>query len=223
MIRINLLPVREARRKNEARQQLMMLAVSLVGAVLLCGVAHHVMRTRISDTEARVKALEAQLSQFKPQQEQVDAFKAKKAEIEQKLTVIERLERSRSGPVHILDELATRIPERVWLTNLNANNGQVELTGMSLDNELIALFLTGLNDSPYFANVELESSELKTVKELKLNTFKIRAQLESPDAPAGEAPMPVPGSGPAKRGAAAAPARAGAARAPGRAPAAAGL
>ena len=224
MIRINLLPVREARRKNEARQQLMMLAVSVVGAVLLCGVAHHVMRTRISDTEARVKALEAQLSQFKPQQEQVDAFKAKKAEIEQKLTVIERLERSRSGPVHILDELATRIPERVWLTNLNANNGQVELTGMSLDNELIALFLTGLNDSPYFANVELESSELKTVKELKLNTFKIRAQLESPDAPAGETAQAEPANAPggAKGAAGAAPARAMTQK-PAGAPAATGL
>jgi type IV pilus assembly protein PilN len=224
VIRINLLPVREARRKNEVRQQLMMLAVSVIGAVLLCGVVHHVMGSRISDTQARVKALETQLAQFKPQQEQVDAFKAKKAEIEQKLTVIERLERSRSGPVHILDELASRIPERVWLTNLNANNGQVELSGMSLDNELIALFLTGLNDSPYFANVELEESELKTVKELKLNTFKIRAQLESPDAPAGEAPQAAPAKAPAgaKRAPAGAPARAMTGK-PAGTPAAAGL
>jgi len=220
VIRINLLPVREARRKNEVRQQLLMIAASVVGALLLCGVAQHVMSSRIEGAQARVKSLEAQLAQFKPQQEQVDAFKAKKAEIEQKLGVIERLERSRSGPVHILDELASRIPERVWLTNLNANNGQVELSGMSLDNELIALFLTALNDSPYFANVELESSELKTVKELKLNTFKIRAQLESPDAPAGEAAQASPASAPgaAKRAPAPAAARAGA-----KAPAAAGL
>jgi len=220
VIRINLLPVREARRKNEVRQQLLMIAASVVGALLLCGVAQHVMSSRIEGAQARVKSLEAQLTQFKPQQEQVDAFKAKKAEIEQKLGVIERLERSRSGPVHILDELASRIPERVWLTNLNANNGQVELSGMSLDNELIALFLTALNDSPYFANVELESSELKTVKELKLNTFKIRAQLESPDAPAGETAQASPASAPgaAKRAPAPAAARAGA-----KAPAAAGL
>jgi type IV pilus assembly protein PilN len=195
VIRINLLPVREARRKNEVRQQLMILASSLVGAILVAGVTQHLMDSRIEDAHQRVKALEAQLQQFKPQQEQVDAFKQKKAEIEQKLTVIERLERSRSGPVHILDELASRTPERVWLTNLNANNGQVELTGMSLDNELIALFLTSLNDSPYFANVELGETELKTVKELKLNTFKIHAQLESPDAPAGQPAPPQPAAG----------------------------
>jgi type IV pilus assembly protein PilN len=192
VIRINLLPVREARRKNEVRQQLLVLAAGLIGAVVACVGIQQVMGSRIDAAHERVKTLEQQLQQFKPQQEQVDAFKKKKAEIEQKLSVIERLERSRSGPVHILDELASRIPERVWLTSLSANNGQVELQGLSLDNELIALFLTQLNDSPYFANVELGETELKTVKDLKLNTFKIHAQLESPDAPAGAAPAAVP-------------------------------
>ena len=91
---------------------------------------------------------------------------------------------SRSGPVHILDELASRTPERVWLTSLSATGGKIELEGMSLDNELVALFLTALNDSAYFANVELKETELKTVDALKLNTFRIVAQLESPDAPA---------------------------------------
>ncbi|MEB2343681.1 MAG: PilN domain-containing protein [Deltaproteobacteria bacterium] len=186
MIRINLLPVREARRKAGVRQQMMLLAASLVGAVLLAGVVQVWMMGRISATRGRVAALEKQLEQFKPQQEQVAKFKAKKAEIEQKLAVIENLERSRSGPVHIMDELASHIPERVWLNDLNADNGQIALGGMSLDNELVALFLRALDDSPYFARVELESTELKLVDSLKLNTFQIRAALESPDQPYGE-------------------------------------
>ena len=57
----------------------------------------------------------------------------------QKLEVIDRLERSRSGPVHMLDELALHAPDRLWLTGLDAKNGQVEVKGMSLDNELVAL------------------------------------------------------------------------------------
>jgi type IV pilus assembly protein PilO len=187
VIRINLLPVREARRKAGVRQQVMLLAVALAGAVVLSGGFHQWMRGRISATQGRVISLQAQLEKFKPQQEQVAEFKAKKAEIEQKLAVIANLERSRSGPVHIMDELATHIPERVWLTGVTADKGQIALGGMSLDNELVALFLTSLNDSPYFANVELESTELKLVDSLKLNTFRIRAALESPDAPAAAA------------------------------------
>jgi hypothetical protein len=140
-------------------------------------------------------------AQYKPQQDQVESFKSKKSEIEQKLEVIQRLERSRSGPVHILDELASRTPERVWLTTLSAKGGRIELEGMSLDNELVALFLTALNDSAYFANVELKTTELKTVDSLKLNTFRIVAQLESPDAPA-PAYQPAPAiEGKGKKGA----------------------
>jgi type IV pilus assembly protein PilN len=191
VIRINLLPVREARRKAGVRQQLMMLAAALVGAVVLSAAVHSWLLGSISATKGRVAALDKQLEQYKPQQAQVEEFKAKKAEIEQKLAVIANLERSRSGPVHIMDELSNHIPDRVWLTNLAADRGRIALGGMSLDNELVALFLTALSDSPYFANVELESTELKLVESLKLNTFRIRAALESPDAPAGAEPTPA--------------------------------
>lgn len=187
MIRINLLPVREARRKADVRSQLLMVAASAAVSVVLAAAVHQFVRSQIADTRQRISTLNQQLAQFKPQQEQVDAFKAKKADIEQKLAVIERLERSRSGPVHILDELASRTPERVWLTLLSANDGQIELKGMSLDNELVALFLTALNDSPYFTGVELKETELQLVDSLKLNTFRILARLESPDDPGGEA------------------------------------
>lgn len=192
MIRINLLPVREARRKADIRQQLGMIGMSAGISLILVLAFHQLVRADLASTKRRITSLNQQLIEFKPQQDQVDAFKAKKADIQQKLTVIERLERSRSGPVHILDELAYRTPDRVWLTLLEANDGQIELKGMSLDNELVAQFLTDLNASPYFANVELKETELETVEALKLNTFRIVATLESPDAPAP--PNAVPAS-----------------------------
>jgi len=192
VIRINLLPVREARRKADLHQQFVLIAAAAVGSLVLVTGVHQFVRSSITNANKRVETLKTQLAQFKPQQDQVEAFKAKKADIEQKLDVIDRLERSRSGPVHILDELASRTPERVWLTTLSATGGTIELKGMSIDNELVALFLTALNDSAYFANVELKETELKTVDQLKLNTFRIVAQLESPDAPAvTNAPPPV--------------------------------
>lgn len=198
MIRINLLPVREARRKAGVRQQMMVLAAALIGAVVVSIGVHSWVLGSISSAKGRVAALEKQLEKYKPQQQQVEAFKKKKAEIEQKLAVIADLERQRSGPVHIMDELSSHIPERVWLTTVAADRGKVSLGGMSLDNELVALFLTALSDSPYFANVELESTELKLVESLKLNTFSIRAALDSPDAPlAAATPAPAP---PAPRG-----------------------
>ena len=129
MIRINLLPVREARRKADLQQQFVLIAAAAVGSLVLAAGVHQFVRSSVTSANKRVEVLKTQLAQFKPQQEQVDAFKAKKADIEQKLEVIDRLERSRSGPVHILDELASRTPERVWLTTLSANGGKIEIEG----------------------------------------------------------------------------------------------
>ena len=62
--------------------------------------------------------------------------------------------------------------------------------------ELPAPFLTSLSESKYFTNVEVNATELKLVDSLKLNTFRIMARLESPDAPGGEAvPQPAPPAG----------------------------
>jgi type IV pilus assembly protein PilN len=200
VIRINLLPVREARRKATVRQQMILLAASLIGAVVLSAGVHAWVRASIGAAQGRVASLQRQLDQYKPQQQQVDEFKAKKAAIEQKLAVIDRLERSRSGPVRIMDELSNHIPDRIWLTDLNADNGKIHLAGMSLDNELVASFLSRLEDSPYFARVELDSTELKMVQSLKLNTFKIRAALESPEEPYKEpVAEPAQGKRPARR------------------------
>ena len=82
----------------------------------------------------------------------------------------------------------TNVPERVWLTQVNARNGFIEINGMSLDNELVALFLTSLDDSPYFADVELESTELLEREGLKLNEFRLRARLTTDEAGAETAP-----------------------------------
>lgn len=210
MIRINLLPVREARRKADLQQQALVAAGALAASVVLCAVVHGVMIARVSGAENRVAGMSQQIEQFKPQLAQVEEFRKKKADVQQKLDVIQRLDKSRSGPVHVLDELVTRSPERLWLTSLDAAKGTVVLKGMSLDNESIAQLLTALNDSDYFERVELDETELAERGGFKLNAFKLHATLTVPgvdDAapePARPAAAPAGKKAPAAKPAAAA-------------------
>jgi type IV pilus assembly protein PilN len=187
MIEINLLPVREARRKADLRQQALLLVGTLIGSVALSGAVHAWMVARTVAARSQLKSLEKEIGKYATQLEQVEQFRAKKSEIEQKLAVIDRLDRSRSGPVHVLDELAIHTPERVWLTKVRSSGANLSIEGISLDNELVALFLTALNESPYFDAVELQETELLERNRLKLNAFKIRAKLTTPGLPA-EAP-----------------------------------
>jgi len=180
MIRINLLPVREERRKADLRQFGLVLAGVFVGSIMLVGLYHVKLSSDVSEARAGVAATQQQIDRFKPQLKQLEEYRKTKAEIEQKLEVIERLDASRSGPVRVFDELATHAPARLWLTKLEAHGGQVRIEGMSLDNELVALFLTALNESAYFDNVELRETKAKDMSGYKLNEFALSATLVTP-------------------------------------------
>jgi type IV pilus assembly protein PilN len=182
MIRINLLPVREERRKAGARQFAAALVAALVGTIALTGLVHWKLMADHASVKKSVARTHAEIDRYGPQLEQVEKYRTAKAEIEQKLAVIQTLQEARSGPVHILDELATHIPDRLWITKLDLRDSKMHVQGMSLDNELVALFLTALNDSGYFKGVELVQTRAQTRDGYKLNAFEISAIVTSPAA-----------------------------------------
>lgn len=198
MIRINLLPVREARRKADLQQQLVLLGLVLGLTVATCLVAQFAVLASISSAEGRVAQLNSQISEFQSQLQQVEDFKKKASEIERKLDVIHKLELSRTGPVRLFDELASRTPQKLWITQLQAEGPRIQMKGMSLDTELIAEFLNRINDSPYLKDVELKSTELAESGGLKLNSFQVTAVLTNPEAKAPQ--TPPAGAAPAKQG-----------------------
>jgi type IV pilus assembly protein PilN len=186
MIEINLLPVREARRKADIRELAMQIALLLI----ITGGAIAVTQSRQADqldlANARVAQMQNDIERFKPQLEQVAGFRQHKARLEKKIAVIDGLDSARSGPVRVLTELAIRAPERLWLTSLEAKGTGLTLKGESLDNEIVAQFLRALGESEYFANVDLDSTELGKEQEgVRLVTFSIRATVANPEKDSG--------------------------------------
>lgn len=182
MIRINLLPVREARRRADLNQQFLLLGILVVGTLLGVGWFHLSLGGKVGDAKRRVAGLQKQIKKFKPQQEQVERYKRKKQKVQRKLDVITSLDRSRSGPVRVLDELATRTPDRMWLRRVQTRKDRIDINGLSLDNEVVALFLTELEDSPYFKRVELKKTELAPAKGgLNLHSFSVKALVTDPE------------------------------------------
>ncbi len=181
MLEINLLPVREARRAADLRgyvaQTIGMLLLTLVSIAFV----ESQMADKIGRTEDRVAQMQHDIDQFKPQLDKVAAFKKRKNQLEKKIDVIDGLDRARSGPVRMLDELAVHAPERLWLKSLTTKGKEIQLHGESLDNELVAVFLRALGESPYFDQVDLDSTELGAKGSgLKLVSFKIQALLVTP-------------------------------------------
>jgi len=181
MIEINLLPHREARRAADLRETvaLLVLGVVLVGGGIFIidqGVA-----SDLAAAEATVAQLEADIERFEPQKKMVKKFKKRRKQLQSKLDIITSLEEARNGPVRVLDELSSRVPDRLWLTSIKTKGKGIKLQGQSLDTGVVADFLRGLNASHYFKNVDLDkTSGGKVVKGVRLVNFEIRADMTSP-------------------------------------------
>jgi type IV pilus assembly protein PilN len=181
MIEINLLPHREAKRAADLRESIALLVLGLVmiaGGSMFFG---EQVKDQIELAQSSVTQLEADIEHYKPQEQQVALFKAKKFELVDKLEVIKGLERARTGPVRMFDELALHTPERLWITDLSTNAGRIKLVGNSLDNGVVADFLRGLNTSDYFDNVDLrKTGRGQSVNGVRLVRFEISADLVAP-------------------------------------------
>ena len=187
MIRINLLPVRETKRQANLRKQAVFLGVAAGLGVCLSIALGVSVAARTSAKEAQITVATQELEKLKKTKEEVERFRKEKAEIEKKLRVINDLEKTRSGQVRVLDEVATRIPERVWLDQMELKAGVISLSGVSIDAEIVAEFMTSLSASDLFRDVSLTQTTLKEKDGLKLNAFEIQARY-GPDPAAAPAP-----------------------------------
>jgi type IV pilus assembly protein PilN len=181
IIEINLLPHREARRVADLRQTV---AILVLGSVLLAGVVYFVhgdLKRQRDAAQASVRQMQADLERYKPQQKQVESFKAQRAALAGKLDVIKGLDRQRTGPVRILEELGARTPERLWLTKLRFKGSAITLDGASIDTGVVADFLRNLNASDFFKSVDLDKTKRGREREgVKLVNFTITVELAPP-------------------------------------------
>ncbi len=196
MIRINLLPVRETKKQARLRVQAILMGIAAGAGVVVSIMIHAAVAAQASEKRAEIQQANAELAKLEDMRKEVDRFKAEEEEINRKLAVIDQLENARRGNVRVMDEIATRIPERMWLTTMTLQGGELRLEGISIDAEIVAQFLSSLESAPDFRSVVLEETSLTEHQGLKLNKFKVRAGYGAP--PPMPAPVPGKGAKPAK-------------------------
>ncbi len=180
MIKINLLPVRAARKKEAIQRHLVLFVAGLVTVLLVGIVMYTGKKGELSDIEVANKQLTDEIENLKKIIGEVDEYKEQEALLERKLGVIRNLKANKTGPVHMLDELAARIPEKLWLADLDEVESRVTLQGLSINNEVIATFMSRLEESTYFKEVYLVSIEKEEIEDLHLKRFTITSILVVP-------------------------------------------
>jgi len=173
MIEINLLPVREARRKESLRFQLSIAVLSLFFVVIIIAYLNMSASNREQKVDKEMNLVETRLAELEKIVGEIDKLKHEKAKLEQKRAVIRNLDRGRKRAAYILDELSQRTPEKVWIESLEKSGKSLKITGVALDNETIANYMDTLNRSKYFAGVELAVTEQISRGGMKLKKFSL--------------------------------------------------
>jgi len=177
MIRINLLPVRAARRREAVQRHLVLFAAGLAAIVAVGVITYGADRSRLGEIERANSALRSDIADLKKVIGEVDEYKLEEQRLAQKLGVIEDLRAKKTGPVRMLDRVASDIPDKLWLTELTEKDQKVTLKGVSINNEVIATFMSRLEDSNLFAEVYLVSIERESIEDLNLKRFTITSKL----------------------------------------------
>ncbi len=160
MIRINLLPVKRSRKRDQAAREGAIGGGVVAFVLVILYVWYLVMGSKISAADERIAKTQSEIKRIEQDIVKVDEFKKKKRELENKLTVIDDLKAKKTGPVKLLDELAANVPKKVWLQSFDEKNGVMILEGGAGDNDDLSDFLAYLTKrSHFFSKVALVYSE----------------------------------------------------------------
>lgn len=170
MIRINLLPFRAARKKENIRRQLTIFALTVVFALVVMAYYFMKLSSTLSDRKKEEQQIKVELAGYKKTIERINNLEKKIAEIRKKLDVIKDLEKKKTGPVLLLDQIAVAVPkEKLWLTSFVEKKGKLTLNGTAMDNETVAVFMTNLENSELITAVDLKSTRLRSLPKYKLS------------------------------------------------------
>lgn len=180
MIRINLLPFRAARKKENVRRQISIFFLSVFLVAVALVYYNSMLAGQQSEIEQSVADLQTDLKKYEKVNREIASLQKQLDTLRKKTKVIEDLTLSREEAVRLLDVLTRVVVEkRMWLTNFRASGSSISFSGTALDNKTIADFMTRLETSPRFTSVRLKSSQQVKVKGLNLKKFDISCQLVS--------------------------------------------
>lgn len=184
MIRINLLPVRAAKKKESLRFQLTVagLVTFLVFVVMMA--VYISKRSEASNLEEDLSRGNTELEDLKKKIGELDKIKEQKRIVEEKLNVIRSLEAAKTGPVNLFARVGGAIPPTAWLSSIKDEGAMVVLKGFAADDEVVADFMRGLQKHKELGNVELEVAQRTIEKETGSDvvgfTIRLEKQVEKP-------------------------------------------
>jgi type IV pilus assembly protein PilN len=174
--RLNLLPWREMRRKEQDRQLLLFAGMfwTLMALIVLYAYLH---ASALKDEQAnRNEYLQQEIARVEQEIKEIADLRKQREALIARMSVIYQLQADRVQVVHVFDELARRLPEGVYLTSFKHSGASVALQGVAQSNARVSAFMRNLAASDWFADPELEVVNVRDKGGERVSEFSLKVK-----------------------------------------------
>jgi type IV pilus assembly protein PilN len=195
VILINLLPHREAKRRQRKQAFFVGVGLSVVAGLVVAGVWYLVLQQLMANQQARNQFLKDEIARLDAQIKDIASLRAEIDALKARQKAVEDLQTDRNTPVRLLNELVKQMPDGVYITSLRQTGYQVQLNGIAQSNERVSELLRNLlYNSPWLEQPELV--EIRSVnvpltagsrETRRLFDYQMRVRIKQPAAPAAAA------------------------------------
>lgn len=180
MIRVNLLPHREERRKAQRKQLGVLAGMVAALGIAIAVLVHGVIAGYIAIQTDRNDFLKKENTKLDKEIEEIKKLKDEIAALLSRKQVIERLQAERSQSVNLLDQLVRQVPDGVYLKTLRQQGLRVALTGYAQSNARVSTLMRNFGSSPYLENPDLVEIRAATVNNKRISEFVMNVSIKRP-------------------------------------------
>ncbi|WP_350282373.1 PilN domain-containing protein [Nitrosomonas sp.] len=177
MIRINLLPYRELRRKARQQQFAVLAGLTVILGMLIIWGVHEMVLDKIDYQNGRNQYLKDEIAVLDRQIAEIRSIREKIQEMLARKGIVESLQGNRAKVVHMLDEVARRVPEGVYLKGFKQTNEHVRLAGYAQSNAWVSTLMRNLDASSWMESPLLIEIKAATANGIRLSEFDLSVRL----------------------------------------------
>jgi len=178
MIRINLLPHREEKRKARRQQFYGLLGMITVLALLIVFLVYTIISGYIAAQESKNDLLKKEIAVLDQQIEQIKRLKEQTQALLSRKQIIESLQRDRAEAVRLLSEMVKQMPEGVYLRSIKQDGSKLSLVGYAQSNARVSTLMRNIEASPWLEKPQLVEIKAATVDKRRLNEFSMNASMK---------------------------------------------
>jgi len=179
MIRINLIPAKKKKKAKPVPKFVIALVVLTLISAVASWLAVSYYNGKISDLQNQKRSNEAKIAELKKKIEEVEGYEERNRIFQERRKLIEELTKNVSLPAKVLDELAARLTQGVWVTAISISRNSISISGVGFSNSDIVDYIESLKASPMFEGVMLGGTTSATISQTNVYNFTLKMNIKA--------------------------------------------